>query len=111
MVHLLGAFSNTATGVKVEELRQLRSRILANAPSDPPPRSAVPPRHGEVQQTIVKILAQSTGPRTVAEIRIAVEESLGKTVAKSTVSNCLATQSQGERALFKRVKRGWYSAS
>src|SRR5436305_13523976 len=46
--------------------------------------------NGELQRAVIGILEAADGPLSVAEVRLAVERSLGKVVSRSSVNACLS---------------------
>lgn len=62
-------------------------------------------RPGIVRDAILAAMNASKGPMTVTEIRAAVEQSLGKTVASSSVRSYLNINTPG---VFLRTDRGTY---
>jgi hypothetical protein len=107
-IHLLGAFSNSETGAELKRLSQLRSRILANAPSDPPKKSASPPRIGDVPKAIREVLSQAGEPKHTTDIHRAVERQLGRPVSYRTVKACLSSETLKDLPRFERISRGEY---
>jgi hypothetical protein len=63
--------------------------------------------NGELQRAVIRILEAADGPLSVAEVRLAVERSLGKVVSRSSVSACLSV---GARRVgrFERVAAALY---
>ncbi len=65
-------------------------------------------RPGWVHDAVVRVLAEHGGPIRVADVRAALEASLGETVSANSVSWVLASHSVGPSPLFVRVARGRY---
>ena len=63
--------------------------------------------NGELQRAVIRILEGADAPLSVAEMRLAVERSLGKAVSRSSVNAC---PSVGARRVgrFERVAAGLY---
>jgi hypothetical protein len=63
--------------------------------------------NGDIQRAVIRILEAADGPLSVAEVRLAVERSLGKVVSRSSVNACLSV---GARRVgrFERVAAGLY---
>jgi hypothetical protein len=64
--------------------------------------------NGVVQRAAVKVLASAQRPMCGPEIRAAVEDLLGHSVSRDSVSSCLAAGARRKEPLFARVTRGQY---
>jgi hypothetical protein len=86
---------------------------LPDEPLEPIERSVPEPEtgrlgNGVVQRAIVKVLAAATGPSHVADIHLAVERLLGRTVSKESVSCALLKGIRGAEPRFERISVGCY---
>jgi hypothetical protein len=64
--------------------------------------------NGVVQRAIVKVLGATDQPMRLAEVHLAVEGLLGRTVSKDSINWCLSTGVRGKEPRFERVARGCY---
>ena len=64
--------------------------------------------NGVVQRAVVKVLAAADQPMRLRDIYSAVEDLLGRTVSKESVSWCLRTSRTGQGPGFERVAYGYY---
>jgi len=96
------------TAKQLEKLNQLRSRILANAPSTPLIETVAPRRIGDVPKAIYKVLSRADEPMHTTAIHRAVEHQLGRSVSYRTVKACLSSETQKKRPRFERVAYGEY---
>jgi hypothetical protein len=88
----------------------LRARLAADAPPDWVPPSLVDKRvqRGWVLAAVTRVLGEAQEAMRMCEVRTKVEAMLGKPVSKSSVMNCLASNSLGKHPRFARVGRGRY---
>ncbi len=107
MVELNGALSNPLERDKVLQLRQFLETILTKKRRRRK-ESTVPPRLSELREVVVQILELADRPMRKAEVHLACEQLLGRSVQPNTVKNCLHRNSRGDRAIFKKVDRGQY---
>jgi hypothetical protein len=106
-MHLLERFTNPSTPLKA----------VFEALGDEPIESSVCPEpqaatgrlgNGEMQRSIVKVLAAANGPMRRADIHRAVERLLGRPVSKHSVSWCLCVGVRAKVPRFERVSYGCY---
>jgi hypothetical protein len=64
--------------------------------------------NGVVQRAVAKVLAMAGRPMRVAEVHLAVEQLLGHSVSKHSVSWSLAADARSKEARFERTTRGYY---
>jgi hypothetical protein len=109
MVELNGALCNLDLA-SFRRLDRLRARLAADAPVWLAPSPLVDKRtqRGWVLAAVIRVLDEAQGPMRTCEIRTTVEAILGRSVSKSSVMNCLASNSFGEHPRFERVQRGRY---
>jgi len=106
-MELTGALSNPDTGEPLDRLGVLHARALANAQAPPvlqPPRRKPHP----ALKTIIRILEKAEGPMHAQEIHAVAEELLRASVCRSSLRDCLSTQTSGVRDCFARLVRGSY---
>jgi hypothetical protein len=107
VVHLLGAFSNSEIGERLEKLSQLRRRLLQDSGS-PQTLTTVPPRTGETSEAILKVLSIASNPMRTTEIHRAVERQLGRTVKYRSVKAWLSKETLKTRPRVERIAYGEY---
>jgi len=106
-MHLLGHCNNpSAPLIAVFE-------ALPDEPLEPTEHPTPPPEtgrlgNGEVQRAVVKVLTAAVGPMRGADIHLAVERLLDRSVSKESVSCCLRKGVRVVEARFERVSYGMY---
>ena len=109
-MHLVGQLSNPSTALAaVFEA----AAVVRPGPRDSRESIVVAPAsrrlgNGVVQRAVVKVLATDGRPMRVAEIHLAVEQLLGHSVSKHSVSWSLAADARSKKARFERTTRGHY---
>jgi len=108
-MELAGALSNLELG-RFRRLERLRGRLAAAAPAVWAPATPVDGRaqRGWVLAAVTTALEEAASPMRMCEIGTKVEAMLGTPVSKSSVMNCLASNSLSEHPRFERVGRGRY---
>jgi hypothetical protein len=104
---LIGALINRADDFS--RLNELRRRLLKEAAHEPRSVPKPKPRHGMVQEAVIKVLA-AKAPQSMSakDIAAAVERLLGMQVSRNTVHSCLSTGACEPEARFERLGRGCY---
>lgn len=79
---------------------------------EPPPTASQlgEPRrlgNGAIQRVAARVMAQG-GPMKLADIRLAIEERLGRPVSYASVEWCLRTSVGAREPWVERVRPGWY---
>jgi hypothetical protein len=109
-VHLLGAFSNSETGERLEKLVKLRKRLLQNCSESPQSSTALPPRTGETSEAILKVLSIASDPMRTTVIHRAVEQQLGRPVKYRSVKAWLSKETLKTRPRVERIAYGEYQS-
>ncbi|MGO9321603.1 MAG: hypothetical protein ACLQBY_12490 [Solirubrobacteraceae bacterium] len=107
-MHLLGHYFNHPSSPL-----QAIFNALPDEPLEPTERPTPQPETGRlgncvVQRAVVKVLAAADGPTRAADIHLAVERLLGRTVSKESVGCCLRKGVRAAEPLFERVALGYY---
>lgn len=108
-MELNGALCNLEMA-RFRRLDRLRAKLAAEAPANwaPLPLADKRTQRGWVLTAVRQVLAEAQGPMRMCEIISKVEAALGKPVKKSSVENCLCSNSRGPKPRFERVGRGRY---
>lgn len=83
--------------------------MLAEAERSPASPTIVRPRCGEVKQAVLEVMRLADRPlrtRTVAEL---ASDLVGRVLSESTVRNCLAEESRGDRPALIRIQPGLFT--
>jgi hypothetical protein len=107
-MHLLGRLTNPSAPLKAV-FEALPDEPIEPTVRDPEPQVATGRLgNGVVQRAIVKVLASADQPMRLRDIHSTVEDLLGQTVSKESVSWCLRMSRSGEGPRFERVAYGSY---
>jgi hypothetical protein len=109
-MHLVGQLSNPST---VLEVVLEASAVVRPGPRDSRESIVVGPAsrrlgNGVVQLAVAKVLVMAGRPMRVTEVHLAVEQLLGHSVSKHSVSWSLAADARSKGARFERTTRGCY---
>ena len=102
----VGTYSNGEAIGRVRRLLPKLERLATEGGPAPAPRS-IRTRETPVIETIIEVLTEAGTPMRFVSIHAAVETVRGKSVPRSTVKDCLASNARpGGR--FVRIARGQY---
>lgn len=107
---LSGALFEPSLLERLERLNGLRMGLLAASKDNAGP-AELPHKQGQILKTVVRVLANAGKPMHVASIHQAAEDLLGQQISRSTVKDCLWSNSKGDNPRFQRRRHGWYRAT
>jgi hypothetical protein len=107
-MRMIGALSNPEALSGLLRLDRIRTKRLAEAARTARPDRVVKPRCGVVQAAVLDVLGTSTEAMRPAEIHARVEQELGYSVVRDTVTSFLSVACRDERSPVLRVQRGLY---
>lgn len=107
-MRLTGALSNPDKGTSLARLNRLRAKLIAATNASTRSKSALKPRAGAIQATVIEALDSAAGPLKVGEIQTEVEARLGRPISRDTVTSFLSVACRADASRVTRVGPGRY---
>ena len=110
-MELNGARSNPRLRVELTRLRELHSRLLANAAKNPRQPRPAPAKRSPVLATVTRVLERADRPMQAREIHATAERLTTQRFLWTSVKAALAAGTSGSRPRFERVRHGVYQSA
>jgi len=62
--------------------------------------------NGAIQRAVIEVLARADRPMHVREAHVAVEQLVGHSFSRTSITSCLSTGARPSRLRFERIARG-----